>query len=100
MATSLIVGGDCLADISMVRGRPDVFGLVASDPTVSRLIAPLAGDTVPPDVPLIKPMQQRYIDESPFVLIATVGPEGAGLLAARRPAGLRPHRRSADTAAA
>ena len=39
LATSLIVGGDCLADISMVRGRPDVFGLVASDPTVSRLIA-------------------------------------------------------------
>src|SRR5690606_4370666 len=44
LATSLIVGGDCLADISMVRGRPDVFGLVASDPTVSRLIATLAAD--------------------------------------------------------
>lgn len=44
LTTSLIVGGDCLADISLVRGRPDVFGPVASDPTVSRLITRLATD--------------------------------------------------------
>ena len=44
LATSLVVGGDCLADISMVRGRPDVFGPVASEPTVSRLITTLAAD--------------------------------------------------------
>ena len=29
----------------------------------NRLIDTVAGDTVPPDVPLIKPMTQRYIDE-------------------------------------
>ncbi len=29
----------------------------------NRLIDTVAGDVVPPDVPLIKPMQQRYIDE-------------------------------------
>lgn len=44
LATSLIAGGDCLADIATIRGHPEVFGLVASDPTVSRLIASLAAD--------------------------------------------------------
>lgn len=34
--------GDCLADLATQRGRNDVFGPVASDPTVSRLIAELA----------------------------------------------------------
>ncbi|MFE6337690.1 IS1380 family transposase [Streptomyces sp. NPDC057798] len=36
LATAL--GGDCLADIAMLRAEPDVFGPVASDPTVSRLV--------------------------------------------------------------
>lgn len=44
LTTSQVVRGDCLADSSMIRGRPDVFGAVASDPTVSRLIATLAAD--------------------------------------------------------
>jgi hypothetical protein len=44
VAVSLAVGGDCLADIAMVRAAPEVFGAAASDPTVSRLIATLAGD--------------------------------------------------------
>src|SRR6476619_2162872 len=38
LAISVAIGGDCLADIAQVRSEPDVFGHVASDPTVSRLI--------------------------------------------------------------
>ena len=44
VAVSLALGGDCLADIAVLRGAPELFGLVASDPTVSRLISSLAGD--------------------------------------------------------
>ncbi|WP_275404681.1 hypothetical protein [Streptomyces sp. SID9913] len=40
--TSVALGGDCLADIAMLRAEPAVFGPVASDPTVSRLIDTLA----------------------------------------------------------
>ena len=38
LAIAVALGGDCLADIATVRSEPGVFGLVASDPTVSRLI--------------------------------------------------------------
>jgi hypothetical protein len=44
LAVSLAVGGDCLADIATLREAPTVFGPVASDPTVSRLVAALGGD--------------------------------------------------------
>lgn len=44
VATAVALGGDCLADIAVVRAQPEVFGPVASDPTVSRLVAALAGD--------------------------------------------------------
>src|SRR5699024_2600299 len=44
LAISLAAGGDCLADIAALRDAPAVFGPVASDPTVSRLIATLAAD--------------------------------------------------------
>lgn len=44
LAISLALGGDCLADIGILREQPGVFGLVASDPTVSRLITTLAAD--------------------------------------------------------
>jgi hypothetical protein len=44
LAIALAIGGDCLADIAMLRTEPAVFGAVASDPTVSRLIATLAAD--------------------------------------------------------
>lgn len=44
LAVSLALGGDCLADVAVLRGAPTVFGPVASDPTVSRLITTLAGD--------------------------------------------------------
>lgn len=44
LAVALALGGDCLADIAQLRAHPEVFGPVASDPTVSRLIATLAAD--------------------------------------------------------
>jgi Transposase DDE domain group 1 len=42
LAVAVALGGDCAADIAVVRAQPRVFGLVASDPTVSRLIDRLA----------------------------------------------------------
>lgn len=42
VALAVALGGDCLADVGMLRAEPAVFGLVASDPTVSRLIDTLA----------------------------------------------------------
>jgi hypothetical protein len=44
LAISLAIGGDCLADIAQLRAHPEVFGPVASDPTVSRCIDTLATD--------------------------------------------------------
>ena len=44
LAVSLAVGGDCLADVAVLRAAPALFGRVASDPTVSRLITALAAD--------------------------------------------------------
>ena len=42
LAVAIALGGDCLADIGVVRAQPELFGPVASDPTVSRLVEALA----------------------------------------------------------
>ncbi|MCA1224358.1 IS1380 family transposase, partial [Streptomyces sp. 8L] len=42
VALAVALGGDCLGDVAMLRAEPAVFGPVASDPTVSRLIDTLA----------------------------------------------------------
>lgn len=47
LAVMLALGGDCLADIAVLRSEPGIYGPVASDPTVSRMITRLAAD---PDV--------------------------------------------------
>ena len=44
LAVSLALGGDCLADIALLRAEPGVYGRVASDPTVSRTLDALAAD--------------------------------------------------------
>ena len=44
LAVALALGGDCLADVAMPRAQPEQFGLVASGPVVSRLVAGLAAD--------------------------------------------------------
>lgn len=42
VALAVALGGDCLSDVAMLRAEPLVFGPVASDPTVSRLVETLA----------------------------------------------------------
>jgi hypothetical protein len=44
LAAALALGGDCLADIAVLREQPDLAGPVASDPVVSRLVRSLAAD--------------------------------------------------------
>ena len=44
LAVTLALGGDCLADIAALRAEPALFGPVASDPVVSRLVSRLAAD--------------------------------------------------------
>jgi hypothetical protein len=44
LAVAVALGGDCLADIGILRAERGVFGAAASDPTVSRTIAALAVD--------------------------------------------------------
>jgi hypothetical protein len=44
LAVALALGGDCLADVAMLRAQPALCGPVASDPVVSRLVAALAAD--------------------------------------------------------
>ena len=44
LALTLALGGDTCSDLAVVRAEPAVFGPVASDPTLSRTIARLAGD--------------------------------------------------------
>jgi hypothetical protein len=44
LAVAVAMGGDCLADAGVLRAEPALFGPVASDPVISRLISRLAGD--------------------------------------------------------
>ena len=44
LAMTLALGGDCLADIAVLRAQPELAGPVASDPVVSRLVTALAAD--------------------------------------------------------
>lgn len=41
---AIALGGDCLADVALVRAQPELFGPVASDPTISRLLHALGTD--------------------------------------------------------
>ena len=44
LAIAVALGGDCLADVGVLRAEPELFGPVASDPVVSRLVTRLAGN--------------------------------------------------------
>jgi Transposase DDE domain group 1 len=44
LAVTVALGGDCLADAAVLRAHPALFGPVASDPVMSRLITALAAD--------------------------------------------------------
>jgi len=47
LSVSLATGGDCLSDVDRLRAQPQIYGRVASDATVSRLITALS--TITPD---------------------------------------------------
>jgi hypothetical protein len=44
LAAAVALGGDCLADIAVLRAEPELYGPVACDPVVSRMVAALAAD--------------------------------------------------------
>src|SRR5882724_9752200 len=44
LAVAVALGGDCLADVAVLRAQPELAGPVASDPVVSRLVTRLAAD--------------------------------------------------------
>jgi len=44
LAVAVALGGDCLADVAILRAQPELAGPVASDPVVSRLVTRLAAD--------------------------------------------------------
>lgn len=44
LAVAVVLGGDAAADVAVLRAQPGMFGPVAADPTVSRLITRLAKD--------------------------------------------------------
>src|ERR1700755_3568337 len=44
LAAAVALGGDCLADVAVLREQPELGGAVASDPGVSRLVRDLAAD--------------------------------------------------------
>ena len=44
LVVALALGGDCLADVAVLRAEPELAGPVASDPVVSRLISALAAE--------------------------------------------------------
>ena len=44
LTMTLALGGDCLADVAVLRAEPGLAGPVASDPVISRLVAALAAE--------------------------------------------------------
>jgi hypothetical protein len=44
LAVAVGLGGDCLADVGVLRAEPELFGPVASDPVISRLVTRLAAE--------------------------------------------------------
>jgi hypothetical protein len=47
LAVAIALGGECLADVAVVRAQPQLFGAVASDPTISRFVDTVASDPGP-----------------------------------------------------
>jgi hypothetical protein len=44
LVVALALGGDCLANVAMVRAQPELFGPTTSDPVISRLVTGPAAD--------------------------------------------------------
>ena len=75
LAAAVALGGDCLADIAVLREQPGLAGPVASDPVVSRLVSQLAGD-LPRALKAVR-AARAAARERAWALAGDVGP-GAG----------------------
>ena len=78
LAVALALGGDCLADIAVLRSQPELAGPVASDPVVSRLVTALAADT-PRALRAIR-RARAAARERAWALAGDRGPGGDGAL--------------------
>ncbi|MGW3876190.1 IS1380 family transposase [Streptomyces sp. NPDC005055] len=76
VALAVALGGDCLADVGMLRAEPAVFGPVASDPTVSRLIDTLA--TAGPKALSAIRSARAEVREHVWSMAENVAPDAAG----------------------
>ena len=80
LVVALALGGDCLADVAMLRAQPGLFGPVASDPVVSRLVSRLA-DELPAALKAIR-AARAVARERAWVLAGPAAPgAGGGLVA-------------------
>ena len=82
LVVALALGGDCLADVAVLRAQPGLFGPVASDPVVSRLIARLAADA-PRSLKAIRAARSAA-RERVWALAGPAAPGAGGGLAGRR----------------
>ena len=78
LAAALALGGDCLADIAVLREQPDLAGPVASDPVVSRLVSSLAAGG-PRALGAIR-AARAAARERAWALAGDAAPGGAGLV--------------------
>ncbi|PSK54232.1 hypothetical protein B0E38_03800 [Streptomyces sp. 111WW2] len=76
VALAVALGGDCLADVGTLRAEPGVFGPVASDPTVSRLVDALAA-AGPKALSAIR-TARAGVREHVWKLAGTAAPDAAG----------------------
>lgn len=76
VALAVALGGDCLADVGTLRAESVVFGPVASDPTVSRLIDTLAA-AGPKALSAIRAARAEA-RERVWKLAGTAAPDAAG----------------------
>ncbi|WP_406272422.1 IS1380 family transposase [Streptomyces sp. NBC_00191] len=76
VALAVALGGDCLADVGMLRAEPALFGPVASDPTVSRLIEVLAS-AGPKALAAIR-TARAHVREHVWKLAGQAGPDAGG----------------------
>lgn len=76
LAVATALGGDCLADVGMLRAEPGVFGPVASGPTVSRLIDTLAA--AGPKAPAAIRAARAEVRERVWQLAGDSAPDAGG----------------------
>jgi hypothetical protein len=76
LAVAVALGGDCLADAGVLRAEPALFGPVASDPVISRLVTRLAADA-PAALTAIRAARAAARDRA-WKLAGTAAPGAAG----------------------